>query len=154
MQSQLAADVPSNSRQHEAGETLAQVRQEKRDRGRAEILQAELERLVAILAGDEHTCQIMVFGSMASGTPHEWSDLDVAVVMETALPFLERIRSIQRRVRLRVAMDLLVYTPDEWATLTQTRPFMREEIAAKGRVVYDRSSRTLVCERAAKSRRG
>jgi hypothetical protein len=35
-------------------------------------------------------------------------------------------------------MDRLVYTPDEWAQIAQTRPFVRDEIVAKGRVVYDR----------------
>lgn len=45
----------------------------------------------------------------------------------------------QTRVRTVVALELLVYTPDEWAALTTTRPFVREETLVKSRVTYDRS---------------
>ncbi len=110
---------------------------------RAEPLRAELVRFVGIVAADPHTRQIVVFGSLAHATLDEWSDLDVVVVMETDLPFLERVRRLQHRVRPQVAMDLLVYTPEEWAELRETRPFVRDEIAAKGRTVYERSATAL-----------
>ncbi len=106
---------------------------------RAETLRAELARFVDIVAADPHTRQIVVFGSMVNATFDEWSDLDLVVVMETDLPFLERVRRLQRRVRSQVAMDLLVYTPEEWAEIAKTRPFVRDEIVAKGRTVYERS---------------
>jgi predicted nucleotidyltransferase len=111
---------------------------------RAEALRAELERLVDILAADQHTRQIIVFGSMAGGVVHEWSDLDVAVVMETDLPFLERLHSLQGQIQSQIALDLLVYTPGEWVVLANTRPFIRDEIVAKGHVVYDRAVSALV----------
>ncbi len=106
---------------------------------RAETLRAELVRFVGIVAADPHTRQVMVFGSMVDATIDEWSDLDLVVVMETDLPFLERVRRLQRQVRPQVAMDLLVYTPEEWAEITETRPFVRDEIMAKGQIVYDQS---------------
>jgi uncharacterized protein len=106
---------------------------------RAETLHTELQRFVDIVAADTHTRQIRVFGSAVGATIDEWSDLDIVVVMETDLPFLERLRHLQRLVRPRVAVDLLVYTPDEWAEIIETRPFVRDEIVAKGRIVYDRS---------------
>ena len=110
---------------------------------RAETLRAELARFVGIVAADPHTRQVMVFGSLTDATTNEWSDLDLVVVMETDLPFLERVRRLQRRVRPQVAVDLMVYTPDEWAEITETRPFVRDEIVAKGQTVYDRSVTTL-----------
>jgi uncharacterized protein len=106
---------------------------------RAEILRAELQRFVDIVAADTRTQQVRIFGSAADATIDEWSDLDVVVVMETELPFLERLRYLQRLARPQVAMDLLVYTPDEWAEIIETRPFVRDEIVAKGLIVYDRS---------------
>jgi len=106
---------------------------------RAETLRAELAHFVGIVAADPHTRQIVVFGSMVNATFDEWSDLDLVVVMETDLPFLERVRRLQRWVRPQVAMDLLVYTPEEWAEIRETRPFVRDEIVAKGRTVYERS---------------
>jgi len=38
----------------------------------------------------------------------------------------------------RVGIDILVYTPDEFAQMSQERLFVRQEIAAKGRVLYER----------------
>lgn len=113
------------------------------DASRAEMLQSELTRFIDIVVSELRPRRIVVFGSLASGRIEEWSDLDVVVVMETDLPFLDRLRLIQRRVRPRLAMDLLVYTPEEWVEITRTRPFVRTEIASKGRVVYKESRAAL-----------
>lgn len=112
------------------------------DVSRAEMLQSELTRFIDLVA-ELHPLRVVVFGSLASGRIEEWSDLDIVVVMETDLPFLDRVRLIQRRVRSRLAMDILVYTPEEWVEITRTRPFVRQEIAVKGRVVYDESRTAL-----------
>jgi predicted nucleotidyltransferase len=50
---------------------------------RAEALQAELERFIAVAAADPQVRQVLVFGSMATGTLDEWSDLDLVVVTAT-----------------------------------------------------------------------
>jgi predicted nucleotidyltransferase len=57
---------------------------------RRKRLQAELERLRALLAADPRVRRLVVFGSFATGETHEWSDLDVAVVMDTDARFSER----------------------------------------------------------------
>lgn len=110
---------------------------------RAETLQSELDRVVALLSADPRTHRIIVFGSLVSGDVHEGSDLDIVVVMDSDLSFLERLRWLQRLARPRVAVDLLAYTPEEWEEIAQTRPFIREEIAAKGRVEYEREHSAL-----------
>ncbi len=109
-----------------------------RDASRAELLSRELDRFVRIVSAEMSPERIIVFGSAASGEIGEWSDLDVAVVMETDLPFLERLRLILRRVLPKVTLDLFVYTPAEWAEIRRTRPLIRDEIDAKGTVVYER----------------
>jgi predicted nucleotidyltransferase len=107
---------------------------------RAALLSQELDRFIRIVSTEMDPERIIVFGSMASGEIGEWSDLDVVVVMETELPFLERLRLILRRVWPKVALDLFVYTPAEWAEIKRTRPFVRDEIDAKGTVVYEQPS--------------
>jgi hypothetical protein len=41
------------------------------------------------------------------------SDLDLLIIWDTPLSFLERTVELYRRLQLRVSADLLVYTPDE-----------------------------------------
>lgn len=101
-------------------------------------LQAELDRFVTIVVEQMQPERIVLFGSFAQGRVHEWSDLDIAVVAPTELPFYERLDRVFRNVQPRVGLDLLVYTPEEWDELRATRPFIQEEIVAKGRVLYER----------------
>ncbi len=58
----------------------------------------------------------IVFGSWARDQADGFSDLDLAVVMETDLPRLERGRTLARELdgALPVVVDLLVYTPAEF----------------------------------------
>ena len=59
----------------------------------------------------------IVFGSWARGEADGFSDLDLAVVMDTDLPPRERALPLARELdqALPVVVDLLVYTPDEFA---------------------------------------
>lgn len=101
-------------------------------------LEAELERFLAIVIDQMHPERIILFGSLVTGQVHEWSDLDLVVVAETELPFLERLRVISELLTPRVGTDVFVYTPNEWEHLRQTRLFVQEEMVQKGRVLYER----------------
>ncbi len=82
--------------------------------------------------------RILLFGSLAEGTVHAWSDIDLVVVQESDKRFLDRIREIIELLRPRVGVDILVYTPTEFAQLGAQRAFVRDEILGKGRVLYER----------------
>ena len=103
------------------------------------MLQSELERFLELLADRPGLERIIVFGSLAGGPMHLWSDVDLVIVERTHLPFLQRLHEMRRILRPRVATDLFVYTPDEFETLCRERPFFQSEILEKGKVVYDRS---------------
>jgi predicted nucleotidyltransferase len=101
-------------------------------------LARELERFVVIVTEQMLPDRIVLFGSMAAEHVGEWSDLDLVVVAETTLPFYQRLDHVFRSVQPEVGLDMLVYTPDEWAELSATRPFVQEEVIKKGRVIYER----------------
>ncbi len=101
-------------------------------------LEAELQRFLAIVTEQMDPERIILFGSLANGQVHEWSDLDLVVITETELPFFERLRRVFNWIAPTVGMDVLVYTPAEWEHLRVARLFVREEIAEKGRVIYER----------------
>jgi len=103
---------------------------------RRDQLLAELERIRRILADDPRVLHLTVFGSLAVGQVHDWSDLDLAVVVvEGERQFADRALDLRKRLRARVGLDVLVYTPQEWRELSVHRPFVREEMVRRGRVV-------------------
>ena len=59
----------------------------------------------------------IVFGSWARGEADGFSDLDLAVVMDTDLPPRARALALAKELdqALPMVVDLLVYTPDEFA---------------------------------------
>ena len=53
-------------------------------------LRQELERIRQVLSTEPTVLQLRVFGSVATGRVHEWSDRDLFVVMRSSEPFVSR----------------------------------------------------------------
>ena len=79
--------------------------------------------------------RVVLFGSLARGQPGLTSDLDLIIVWDTALGFVERTVELYRRLQPRVPTDLLVYTTDEMEWMVE-RPFVRRALE-EGRVLYE-----------------
>lgn len=105
---------------------------------RRALLEAELERCLMLLRTHYAPQRILLFGSLASEQVSEWSDIDLVIIKETDQKFLDRIREVMRLLQPRVGMDILVYTPEEFAQIQKERLFVREEIVGKGKVLYER----------------
>ena len=58
--------------------------------------------------------RVIVFGSYARGDYDQYSDLDIIIVCNTQLPFVERFRDFHQLFELPMAIELLVYTPQEF----------------------------------------
>jgi predicted nucleotidyltransferase len=104
----------------------------------AEKLSRELARFVDYVKEHFEPSRIVLFGSMAAGQPRLWSDIDLVIVRETEKNFIDRGLEIQRGFDTMVGIDLLVYTPEEFNRLSRERPFILQEIAEKGRVLFER----------------
>ncbi|NJR61020.1 MAG: nucleotidyltransferase domain-containing protein [Cyanobacteria bacterium CRU_2_1] len=105
---------------------------------RQHLLEAELHRYVEVLCEHYDPESIWVFGSMATGAIHEWSDIDLIVVKDTPKRFLERTKEVMQLLQPKVGLDVLVYTSVEFDQLRQNRAFVRDEIVNKGKVLYER----------------
>lgn len=61
--------------------------------------------------------QAYIFGSYVENRLNPWSDLDLLIVTDTELPFIERPRKFSDLSELGVPIDILVYTSDEFDNL-------------------------------------
>ncbi|HFA59373.1 MAG TPA: nucleotidyltransferase domain-containing protein [Rhodospirillales bacterium] len=110
----------------------------ERARYRAALEQA-VERLRTRFSALPEVERVSLFGSYARGRRDLLTDLDVLVVMRTDEPFLERLRRLHRLAGAGVDLDILCYTPTEFARM-KTRPFLRH--ALKDEVVlYEKPAR-------------
>ena len=119
-----------------AAECVEAIRDRLRNRRRRykRDLEQEAERLTAEAAA-LGVQQVILFGSAVWGDPGLASDVDLLVVWDTPLDFLERTVALYRLLQPRVALDLLVYTPAEMEDMMH-RPFVRK-VVEEGRVLYE-----------------
>lgn len=83
--------------------------------------------------------RILLFGSVARGTSDRLSDLDVIVVAERVAPrFLDRIAEAFDLIDPRYALDILVYTPEEYRSMLEAGNPLIEAAEREGRVIYER----------------
>ncbi|SHF04792.1 Nucleotidyltransferase domain-containing protein [Desulfacinum infernum DSM 9756] len=75
-----------------------------------------VERLRRALEG-RGVREAYIFGSVAAGRPHAWSDVDLILVTPSQDPFIERPRRFWDLLDLGIPLDILVYTPEEFARL-------------------------------------
>ncbi|MBI3616404.1 MAG: nucleotidyltransferase domain-containing protein [Candidatus Omnitrophica bacterium] len=50
---------------------------------RKSLLEQELRRMIRVIVREYKPERIILFGSLAQGTTHEWSDIDLAIVKDT-----------------------------------------------------------------------
>ena len=124
--------MESNVRLQEEQATREQL--QRRRAAYREALQREVERLTAAAAA-LGAQRVVLFGSLTRGEPGLTSDLDLLIVWDTSLSFLERTAELYRRLRPRVAADLLAYTPAEMEHMAYT-PLVRRALQ-EGRVLYE-----------------
>jgi predicted nucleotidyltransferase len=81
----------------------------------------------------------VVFGSYARGTADAFSDLDLAVVMDTSLPRFERHRLLDELYSaVPMALDLLVFTPEEFLEGCSSRMGVFDRILREGVTIHER----------------
>lgn len=113
--------------------SFRQMGRQRREVHRRALWQ-EAERLVAA-ARSVGVQRVILFGSLARGEDNALSDLDLLVVWDTPLGFLERTVELYRCLQPRVAVDLLVYTPAEMEYMIH-KAWIRRALE-EGKVLYE-----------------
>ncbi len=101
-------------------------------------LQNALDHILQTLIAEYKPIRIILFGSMASGDVHEWSDLDLVIIKETDLPFFARLKQVVSLCDIWVGTDFFVYTPAEFEQMiADNNLFIMNEVIGKGKVLYE-----------------
>src|SRR5574341_2204861 len=80
----------------------------------------------------------IVFGSHARGEADEWSDLDLVIVADTGLPFLDRFHAFRDLyVVYPYPMEIFVYTPEEFARMVEAENPFLEQVLKNGITIHE-----------------
>ncbi len=83
--------------------------------------------------------KIILFGSRAKNACDFYSDIDLIIIKKTERLFLDRIKEVLRIIKPNFAIDILVYTPDEFRKMvSEGNPFL-EHVLKEGKVIYEKS---------------
>ena len=110
-----------------------------RSRPRISVQDFTLEQILLFLReklAHRSIDEAWLFGSLATQTTTPWSDLDVVVIKPSEQAFIERPREFFDLFDLGIPIDLLIYTPEEFAELRQSAsPFWRQFEKQKIRII-------------------
>ena len=100
-------------------------------------VQAKLDYLLRRLLPEQSRIEkIILFGSAARGDVARPYDLDLAILAPSREKFLVRTRRYYQKIRPDFALDLMVYTPEEFQRMLERGNAFAKEIQKHGKVIY------------------
>jgi predicted nucleotidyltransferase len=103
------------------------------------IPMSAIRRLARRIAEKFDPDKVILFGSFAYGTPHEWSDVDLLVVMP-AREELTKAARIQLAFDPVFPLDILVRTPQRLRRRLADGDAFLQEVVGKGIVLYEKGN--------------
>lgn len=101
------------------------------------LLSEITERIVAAFQPQK----VILFGSYAYGTPHDRSDVDLLVIMNSEKTSHQRVIAVTEVAEVAfLPMDILVRTPQEIKERLEKGDFFIKEILTRGRTLYSHDS--------------
>jgi len=102
------------------------------------IPMAAIRRFARQIAEKFDPARIILFGSYAYGQPHEWSDVDILVVMPARNQIDQALRIILA-LEAPFSLDLIVRTPKRLQRDWEDGDWFLREVLAKGKVLYEKT---------------
>jgi predicted nucleotidyltransferase len=110
---------------------------------RERIPQEAILDVVDQIAAQFQPKEIILFGSYAYGHPHQTSDVDLLVVMDTPLRETALAVRICQALECNFGVDLIVRTPAKLTQRLAWGDFFLLEIINKGKVLYESTDRRM-----------
>lgn len=98
-------------------------------------LQKELNRIMDRI-DKTNIKKIILFGSLAKGRVTLTSDIDLVIIRNTKQRFLNRLGAIYKQIKPNIAVDILVYTPQEINKMKHWNSFIKR-VFREGKVLYE-----------------
>ena len=101
--------------------------------------EADLDWLVGRIRDGYQPEKIILFGSLARGETHEWSDIDLIIVQDTDASYGERVKELLPVLRgWKGGADILIYSLEEYESAREKdSPFLRQA-EKDGVMLYER----------------
>ncbi len=88
--------------------------------------------------------KIYIFGSYATKTANENSDLDILIIKNTESSFFNRIREVRKLIQPQsLPVDIITYTPIEFNEKKELVNHIAYIVSKEGKLVYERKHRKL-----------
>ena len=97
----------------------------------------EIRRLADTIVREYRPERVVLFGSYASGTAREDSDIDLLVVMQFRGNRVRKAVEILGKLETRAAVDLVVRTPEDVRRRVRLNDFMLKSILDQGKVLHE-----------------
>ena len=104
---------------------------------RERIQADDIRSLARQIAERFHPHKIILFGSYACGQPRPESDIDLLVIMETALRESQQALQIRQYLKPLFGLDIIVYPPAKIEQRLAWGDFFLSEILQRGIVLYE-----------------
>lgn len=80
----------------------------------------------------------LIFGSSARGDEDEYSDIDLIVIKRTDRCFVDRLLDVVECIQPDFALDVLVYTPEEFKRMREEGNPLVTQAVEEGMMIYER----------------
>ncbi len=103
----------------------------------SKLHQKEIENIAKQIVEKYKPEKIILYGSFVYGKPHEDSDVDLFVIKKSKKPRTKRHLELDRMLLDRkMALDILVYTPQEIKKRLSLGDFFIKDIINQGKTIY------------------
>ncbi len=98
----------------------------------------QLEEYCREIARELNPQAVILFGSFATGDINEGSDIDIMVIADFQVGFLDRIKLLLDLNRFDLPIEPIGYTSEELEHMKQRRNPFITEVLTTGKIIYDR----------------